>query len=885
MNFKLLFLSILLMISMAATAQVVTTVSSESVCSGAATIQVPVRVASFTAVGSISLRLSYVSTELSAPTIVYKDPGLTAWGNFSSNTTTPGTIIISAYDPDVTPAVTGLTLANNTILFTLEFTIGTITSPAVISFVENAQGTWCEYGGTGPNYTPFTDTPFENYYLSGTVTMAADPAAPGLTKVPAVAAVCAGQTLTVNTTPGTGGAGTISDEYRYSTDNGGNWSAWSSSVPSFTAVVGTSLIESRRTATGGGCDASNVNQVSWTVAADPVAPAITKVPADATVCEGQTLTVNVTPGTGGAGTIADEYRYSTDNGGTWTTWGTSVPSFAAVTGNNRIQSRRTATGTGCDASGINEVTWDVAAGPVAPGLTKNPDVAAVCAGETLTVSTTPGSGGTGTTTDQYRYSTDNGNNWTTWSASVPSFASVAGTTLIQSRRTATGTGCTESSYNEVSWTVNARQKISGIFNYHHVSGNILLNGADITVNLYKSSDLTHSTPIASDVTDATGYYEFPNICPDCAYDIVATSTHTTEGAINTTDAAQANYWGPNPVEIQKVRFHAGDVAGPNLFIGGTDAGRIQNHFVNGTGFDKAPWTFWIAGATILHNPLVNEPEYTEYYPSVMLNVGSDAVANMLGLVSGDFNRSFNPTLTKSASETLSLFQAGNLQVRAGEEFDLHVRLAEGAEVGAISLILNYPAALAEVLDVTLSEATGQLKWSVAGAGELRIGWFGPEPIHLESEEALLILRMKATESFTEGSIITVNLAPNPLNELADGSYTVIPNALLTAEVAGPALGIGDAISAKDVRFFCYPNPAGDFTLIQYNLPFAGRVTVQVSSLTGRQAALLVDEDQSPGAYLVRFDTEGLPPGVYLATLRVASDDREWVKTIKLIVNR
>ncbi len=76
------------------------------------------------------------------------------------------------------------------------------------------------------------------------------------------------------------------------------------------------------------------------------------------------------------------------------------------------------------------------------------------AGTTLTATTTSGSGGAGTIEDQYRYSLDNGATWSVWDATVSSFAAVVGVNKIQSRRTATGPGCVESSYNEVSWTVN-----------------------------------------------------------------------------------------------------------------------------------------------------------------------------------------------------------------------------------------------------------------------------------------------------------------------------------------------------------------------------------------------------------------------------------------------
>jgi hypothetical protein len=885
MKMRLHLLFAILFVALHGWAQVVSTASSVTICSGPTTVQIPIKVSAFTAVGSVSLKFAYVNTEITLPTVVYKDPGLDAWGTFQTHLSTPGTIIISAFDPDIVPPVTGLTLSDNTTLFTLQFTIGTITAPAVLSFVENAQGNSCEYGGVGPAYTPFIDTPTSTYYINGSVTIVADPVAPGLTKNPADAAVCTGQTLTVSVSSGSGGTGAIADEYSYSVNNGADWSAWAASVPSFAAVAGTNLIRSRRTATGTGCDESSYNSVSWTVVADPVAPGLTKNPADASVCAGPTLTVSVSSGSGGTGAIADEYSYSVNNGADWSAWSVSVPSFAAVTGTNLIRSRRTATGTGCDESSYNSVSWTVVADPVAPGLTKNPTDASVCAGVTLTVSTSAGSGGTGTIADEYRNSTNNGLDWSAWSASVPSFAAVAGTNKIQSRRTATGTDCNESTYNEVSWVVNAKQKISGTFNYYNSSGNILLTGSDITVELYKSSDGSHTTLMGSDVTDVNGYYEFPAICPDCDYDIVTTSTHTTDGAVNTTDAAQSNYWGPNSYSIEKVRFHAGDVVGPNLFIGGTDAGRIQMNFVNGAAFDKAGWTFWREGQSILHNPIVGEPEYTEYYPKVTLAVGSDFDADMIGLITGDFNRSFNPTITKSASSTLSLVYSGTRQLPAGTSVELPVVMVNESTIGALSLVFRFPVELVEITDVTVNNNAGSLKWAVKN-DELRISWHSPEPMELASADELLTLWLKTTPAFTPGNTIRFELASDPLNELADEMYNVIGEAIISIEsVAATPLSIGDDPGDGIVGLSCYPNPSHDFTLIRYSLPYEGFVKLEVANLTGHLVEIPVNERQEAGDHLVRLNATCLPNGIYTATLRLKSKDNASIMTIKLIINK
>ncbi len=201
-----------------------------------------------------------------------------------------------------------------------------------------------------------------------------------------------------------------------------------------------------------------MNQVSWIVVADPVAPILTKSPNAASVCEGALLTVTITSGSGGIGNCADEYRYSTNNGTSWSSWSVTVPSLTAVSGTTLIESRRQCDGAGCN-SNVNQVSWIVVADPVAPILTKSPNAASVCEGALLTVTITSGSGGIGNCADEYRYSTNNGTSWSSWSVTVPSLTAVSGTTLIESRRQCDGAGC-NSNVNQVSWSVKPLPAIS-----------------------------------------------------------------------------------------------------------------------------------------------------------------------------------------------------------------------------------------------------------------------------------------------------------------------------------------------------------------------------------------------------------------------------------------
>ncbi|MFN8276285.1 MAG: T9SS type A sorting domain-containing protein [Chitinophagales bacterium] len=300
---------------------------------------------------------------------------------------------------------------------------------------------------------------------TGTVTIANDPAAPTATKAPSAATVCQGAALTLSAiTAGGGGAGSCNFETRYSTDNGSTWSSWvaGASPTAFTAVTGTNLMEVRQNCGGNGCDISNATQYSWTVVDDPGAPSGTKSPNAGTVCAGATLTVSSpTPGSNGTGTCNVEYRYSTNNGVTYTGWSTSVPSFAAVAGgNNYIEMRTNCNGSGCDISSTTQLFWNVVSDPT---VSISPSSTAQCGSinQTLSANVT---GGTGTPT--YGWEWDQGSSsWTgtgTNSSGLNISLSTPGTYLYRVNYSTDGAGCDATTSSNATMTVRQNPSISVI---------------------------------------------------------------------------------------------------------------------------------------------------------------------------------------------------------------------------------------------------------------------------------------------------------------------------------------------------------------------------------------------------------------------------------------
>ena len=69
----------------------------------------------------------------------------------------------------------------------------------------------------------------------------------------------------------------------------------------------------------------------------------------------------------------------------------------------------------------------------------------------------------------------------------------------------------------------------------------------------------------------------------------------------------------------------------------------------------------------------------------------------------------------------------------------------------------------------------------------------------------------------------------------------------------------------------YPNPFNPSTTIEYSLPEAGQVRLEVFNAIGERVAMLVDSRQDAGTYRSSFDASVLPSGVYLYRLSAGAN--------------
>jgi Secretion system C-terminal sorting domain len=78
----------------------------------------------------------------------------------------------------------------------------------------------------------------------------------------------------------------------------------------------------------------------------------------------------------------------------------------------------------------------------------------------------------------------------------------------------------------------------------------------------------------------------------------------------------------------------------------------------------------------------------------------------------------------------------------------------------------------------------------------------------------------------------------------------------------------------------YPNPFNPSTSINYTIKSAGVVTLKVYDMLGKEVATLVNERKEPGSYLVNFNAENLPSGIYV--YKITANDFTSTKKLMLL---
>jgi hypothetical protein len=422
--------------------------------------------------------------------------------------------------------------------------------------------------------------------------------------------------------------------------------------------------------------------------------------------------------------------------------------------------------------------------------------------------------------------------------------------------------------------------VSGKVVYNNTAKTPLIN---VTV-LFKQGGITKYEV----QTTYGGNYSLENVCPG-EYDLEFMYIAPV-GGVNATDAGAVNYYGLFPSMIERVTYHSGDFTAPFNKINSQDASSILAYFLNlyDPTFvsERGRWTFWLQDQPIQQ---VNEPLlYPTPGPSpeilhVTIHQG-EGTMNFYGLVTGDFNRSFAPwTPAKDLAINMNIEAGETKPLEPGKETGLILRAGATMEVGSISLMLEYPVELIEIKQITLLRDQQPVMYTITG-NELRIGWTSVKPLYLTNGDGIFEITILAKTGIhiMEAGFSMVD---NPLNELADGTGTVIGNALVTLDrIAGKHVNPNGS-DPGSILVSCQPNPFKLATKLELVTPSDGFVTVELLDITGKPVLTpIYDVWLTAGEHQLAISGDELASGLYITMVTVRTAGGTFTKTLKLLKN-
>lgn len=361
----------------------------------------------------------------------------------------------------------------------------------------------------------------------------------------------------------------------------------------------------------------------------------------------------------------------------------------------------------------------------------------------------------------------------------------------------------------------------------------------------------------SAVTDPSGYFE---MWQTSAGDYTMVENHgKAHGGVNTTDALVVQL---HSIFSDTISHHllleAADVNNSG-YINSSDALNVRLRFIQSiTSFDIPDWL---------------------YDEDVLTHTGGVMTHDYEAACAGDVNGSYVPPALRMPSASFELSD-DYVVVDSRDEFTLPVRLSKDVELGAVSLVLNYPSSSLDLQGVTMAVGNDEdLMWSVEG-DEIRISWMNTNPISVNANQDLFNLVFKSND-LTPGQNIEISMG-----ELDTEFANAVAHVINDIEVSTPQIRVIIEGELAPV-FTSYPSPFTNNSTIEYTLAVDGYVNLYMFNTLGElvqkvEEGIETRVKKDAGNYKFTLDGTGLDNGMYMYVIEVETAEDTYIKTIRTV---
>ncbi len=199
----------------------------------------------------------------------------------------------------------------------------------------------------------------------------------------------------------------------------------------------------------------------------------------------------------------------------------------------------------------------------------------------------------------------------------------------------------------------------------------------------------------------------------------------------------------------------------------------------------------------------------------------------------------------------------------------------------MSIVKDPTASGGEYVDVKTNDSTATITWkfvnsSTAGTYPIgigfKLGYDSPKSQYLNINGARsdTVVFSGSTSTWLEKTVnVYLKQDTNTVQmQMFWGwmyvDYLAVPSSIITSVKTSKEIPLAYSLSQN------YPNPFNPATTIDYRISKDSYVTLKIYNILGQTVKTLVDKEQQPGDYTVRFDAYDFASGVYFYSLKAGS---------------